>query len=53
MAVFASAAQKDMDILEQEGLLIPGSRANLAENGGGPGAADANGSESGRFCGPG
>jgi molybdate transport system substrate-binding protein len=32
VAVFASAAQKDMDILEQEGLLIPGSRANLAAN---------------------
>ena len=32
VAVFASAAQKDMDILEQEGLLIPGSRANLVEN---------------------
>jgi molybdate transport system substrate-binding protein len=32
VAVFASAAQKDMDILEQERLLIPGSRANLAEN---------------------
>ena len=32
VAVFASAAQKDMDILEQEGLLVPGSRANLVEN---------------------
>ena len=32
VAVFASAAQKDMDILEQEGLLVPGSRANLAAN---------------------
>jgi molybdate transport system substrate-binding protein len=32
VAVFASAAQKDMDILEQEGLLIPGSRANLTAN---------------------
>ena len=32
VAVFASAAQKDMDTLEQAGLLIPGSRANLAGN---------------------
>jgi molybdate transport system substrate-binding protein len=32
VAVFASAAQKDMDALEQEGLLVPGSRANLAAN---------------------
>ena len=32
VAVFASAAQKDMDILEQEGFLVPGSRANLVEN---------------------
>ena len=32
VAVFASAAQKDMDILEQERLLVPGSRANLAAN---------------------
>jgi molybdate transport system substrate-binding protein len=32
VAVFASAARKDMDILEQEGLIVPGSRADLAEN---------------------
>ena len=32
VAVFASAAQKDMDTLEQAGLLIPGSRANFAGN---------------------
>ena len=32
VAVFASAAQKDMDALEQAGLLISGSRVNLVEN---------------------
>ncbi len=32
VAVFASAAQKDMDTLEQAGLLIPGSRADFAGN---------------------
>jgi molybdate transport system substrate-binding protein len=32
VAVFASAARKDMDILEQEGLVIPGSRADMVEN---------------------
>ena len=32
VAVFASAAQKDMDTLEPAGLLIPGSRANFAGN---------------------
>jgi molybdate transport system substrate-binding protein len=33
VAVFASAAQKDMDTLEQSGLLVPGSRADFAGNG--------------------
>jgi molybdate transport system substrate-binding protein len=32
VAVFASAAQKDMDLLEQAGLLVPGSRADMAVN---------------------
>lgn len=30
--VFASAAQKDMDLLDQKGLVTPGSRANFAAN---------------------
>ncbi len=33
VAVFASAAQKDMDTLEQAGLLVPGSRTDFAGNG--------------------
>jgi molybdate transport system substrate-binding protein len=32
VAVFASAALKDMDLLEQAGLLVPGSRADMAVN---------------------
>ncbi len=32
VAVFASAAQKDMDALEEAGLLTPGSRADFAGN---------------------
>jgi molybdate transport system substrate-binding protein len=31
--VFASAAQKDMDVLEQKGLLMPGSRRDFSANG--------------------
>ena len=33
VTVFASAAQKDMDTLEQAGLLVPGSRKDFAGNG--------------------
>ncbi|AEB08924.1 molybdate ABC transporter substrate-binding protein [Desulfobacca acetoxidans] len=33
VAVFASAAQKDMDVLDQAGMLVPGSRKDFAGNG--------------------